>query len=597
MKYFYLSLVFVFLLSLGKVNAQVFKFEKPAKSEKITTKLLSNGNKNSRWKQVIFTEAKPSKSNSLITDALMVDFGVIDNQSKEINLFCTGGFSDAEIEVFYVGDTDFFSIDIDTTQNVWQKFHETKFTKRPLKDLKVKIRAKSLEKGQHKSFLAFRIDQQLYRVALKSNTKKAIPSDREDVNLNLGLVEADSTGFTDFSFTTLGELPLEIEYTGDTSAFIFMIEGDTIHSSTKQTIVPSSDSLVLSFLPIATVLGDKYGELILKNNYVEQHVFITSRVSKIRGEVFWKDTTTVLTKNISFEKEKLYSPLDTIWLNASFYNDSDYDTLFTIDSLIDIQLPPSLKYQWNAKNIQPRSADAIQIPLTLVKSYDLSKDLEGEITVTVKEDSSSTSHKFEYKPFEKLMKEVQNNIPEKLQFTSHKDTFEIKVPFLNTGKNAVYPSPKTFINELQLPKGIQMYYGTPRVRPWQKGYVSIYLTPYDSINFHKTKVDTLSLNIYGTNTTTSIELIQQPWTEILKDYLMEIVLGIALIILIVLGILSPRIIKLLKSKYADYKKEVALKHKKELYQEMEDLMKESSLEDVSFKEGLTFLKKELDKNE
>ncbi|WP_044209794.1 hypothetical protein [Flammeovirga sp. OC4] len=593
MKYFFLSLFIVLLFSQGKVNAQVFKFEKPGQSEKITTKLLPNGNKNQRWKQVIFKDSKPSKSNSLITDALMVDFGTIDEQSKEINLFCTGGFSEAEIEIFYVGDTDFFSIDIDTVHNVWQKYHETKFTKKPLKDLKVKIRAKNIEKGQHKAFVAFRIDKQLYRVALKSKTQNTILNDRDDINLNLGLVEADSTGFTDFSFTSLGELPLEVEYTGDSSSFVFILEGDTILPNVKQTIVPSSDSLVLTFAPVATILGDKYGELILKNNYVEQHVFITSRVAKIRGDVFWNDTTTVLSENIAFSKERLYSPLDTIWLEASFYNDSDYDTLFRVDSLIGFQLPPFLKYEWNATHLQPRTSGAIQIPLTLVKSHDLSKDLKGNIEVIVREDSSTTSHEFVYKPLEKLIQEVEENIPTKLQFTSHKDTFEIRVPFLNTGKNAVYPSPQTFIKELQLPKGIQMYYGTPRVRPWSKGYVSIYLTPYDSINFHKTKVDTLSLDIYGLSTSTSIELIQEPWKEILKDYLMEIVLGVVLIILIVLGILSPRIIQLLKSKYNSYKDEMALKHKKELYQEMEDLMKESSLENVSFKEGLAILKKEL----
>lgn len=593
MKTLHIIIFVVFYLCAQISSAQVFKYIKPNNSNGIVTKLLANGNQHKRWKQVIFSESKSSGNNSLITDALMVDFGVIESNTKEIKLLCTGGFTDSNIEIFFVGDTDFFSIDVDTSNNVWQRYQETNFEKKALQDLYITIRPKVVENGLHKAFLAFKVDEQLYRVAIKAKTSTKIFNKKEDVSLNLGLVEADSTGFTDYKFTNLGELPLDINYDGDSLGFFFMIGNDTLCQSKMQNYVPISDTLTLSIAPIAIELGDKYGGLVLKNNYVEQHIYFTSRVEKIRGEVFWEDTTGILTKNISVNNTTIYNPLDTIWLEAKFYNNSDYDTLYNIDSLIEFSLPTWLKVALPKKELKARSSASIPIPLTLMKSLELSDKLRGIVKVKALQDSSIKTFDVFYKPKEKLISELFENTPSILQFSSHTDTFEIKLPYLNTGKNAIYPKVESILKELHIPDDIKVFYGSPRIKEWRKGYISVFLTPYSSVNFHKTKVDTLSFEIYGKTILTKVELIQEPWTDIIKDYTNEILLGLCILILVVLGLYSPKIYKISQQKIEMHKARIAMSHKEQLFKQIEKMMKTSALEKIPFEEGIRLLKEEM----
>ncbi|WP_281615070.1 hypothetical protein [Flammeovirga sp. SubArs3] len=539
-------------MSFQIANAQVFKFETPKKNEGIQVRTLPNGNKISNWKKVIEKKSKRPTSNDLIADALFVDFGKIDlNSSKSITIKCIAGIESEDIELFYIGDTDLFSIDIGDDQNFWQTNDSTVFHQSPLEDISIKIRPKPIKKGTNQAYMAFRIDKRLVRIAMKSNVTEEVTFHQDTVSINLGLVEADSIGFTDYTFFDLQELPLNFEYSGDANAFQFMVDGDSILADSISQVIPNSDTLTLSIAPIADKLGDHYGAVKLGNNYLQQEITITSRVEKVRGEIFWADTNH-LERNIEYLETTLYSPQDTLYAQLSLYNDSDYDTLFDISHYININADDWLDYSLPVTQMLPRSITMIQVPFYPNKTSNLDNDLNATIDILILKDSSTNTQKVNYKPVEKLREELKTNFPSSLTFTSKKDTLEIRIPYLNTGKNAVYPTVKTFMDEIELPSAIQVYYGTPRIKSWRKGYISIYMTPYDSINFHKEKTQTLKYKVYDEVVEADIHIKQKPLSAIIKDYTQEIILGIISVTLLILLIFSPKIYKYGKREYANY---------------------------------------------
>ncbi|AZQ65065.1 hypothetical protein EI427_22870 [Flammeovirga pectinis] len=540
----------MFLISLA-TSAQVFKFEKPSKDQNITLTTLPNGNTHKNWKRVITNQKTKPKSSDLITDALFVNFNNISDNNKEFTLKCVGGFEKQSIELFFVGDTDFFSIDIGEVQNFWNSSEVTSFEKDALEDVTIRIRPKAIAKGKHTAFIAFVMDGKLSRVALQSNIVEDTHLLHEDIDINLGLVEADSIGFTDYYFYNLEELSLDLVYEGEKESFNFMINGDSVNLDSVKTIVPSSDTLILSVAPIAKLLGDKYALLELKNHYLSQKINLTSRVFKIREDVNWSDTLRLI-NNFDTPVTSIYYPADTVWTTLNFVNNSDYDTLFDVASFISISTPKWLTTEVPLTELAPRSEGLVKIPFTFNKREKLTKNLRGDIEILIRRDSSIYSQEIIYNPKEKMLEELIKSFPLELKFSSLQDTIELKIPYLNTGRNAIYPSIKSFIKELKKPSDIKMYYGSPRIKSWKKGYVSIYLTPYDSINFHKSKKDTLVLEVYNHKLSAGIELVQEPLSDILYDYLTEIIIGIALLSFIVLSILSPKIYKIVKGKYITF---------------------------------------------
>ncbi|MBB6463251.1 hypothetical protein [Flammeovirga kamogawensis] len=587
-----LLLVVIAFLFSQITYAQVFKFESPSKEQNISLSSLPNGNTHKNWKRVITQQTLKPKSKDLITDALFINFNDISENNKEFILKCVGGFEKQSIELFFVGDTDFFSIDINGVQNFWNSSKVTTFEKEALEEVTIRIRPKVIAKGKHTAFIAFVMNGKLSRIALQSNVLVDEHTVHENIDINLGLVEADSIGFTDYYFYNLEELPLDLVYKGDKESFNFMINGDSINLDSIKTVVPNSDTLILSVAPIAKVLGDKYALLELKNHYITQEINLTSRVFKVRGDVNWVDTLQLI-NNFQTPITKVYYPADTIWTSIKFVNNSDYDTLFDVASLISISNPKWLKTSIPLTNLSPRSEGLVQIPFVFNKKEKLDSNLKGEINILIQTDSSVYSQEVVYNPNERMIEELGESFPKELIFSSLKDTIELKIPYLNTSRNAVYPSVKSFIKEINKPSDIKIYYGSPRIKSWNKGYVSIFLTPYDSINFHKSKKDTLLLEIYDQKIIAGVELVQEPLSAILYDYLNEIIIGFIIVLVIILGVLSPKIYKILKGKYAIFLSDRDEKNKEQALLIVQKMIMESNNSDQQVLDKLEQLRKSI----
>ncbi|ANQ52483.1 hypothetical protein MY04_5151 [Flammeovirga sp. MY04] len=553
MKLLYTVFLLLGLCAFTEIHAQVFKFKKAEKNSGVTIKTLSNGNTNKQWKKVIERNSRKPKSNDLIADALFVDFGKVTPQSKEASIFVGNVYEPTTVEVFYIGDNEFFSIDIGDKTNFWFTQDTMSFVLPVMLDekLEIKFRTNALSKGTKKAYLAFKIGKQLVRVALKSNVTEALPEEHEEIEINLGNVEADSVEFTDYIFSNLEEYPLEFNYQGDTSAFVFMINYDTIPADSVRQIVSTSDTTILSVAALANNLGDHYGQITFKNMYLEQKVQLTSRVVKVRGNLIWEDTLNY-NQNIQLLSKELYTPNDSVFYQLKIYNDSDYDTLIDINKFVELQTEECLSYHFPETLMKPRETTMVKIPLYLNKSCDLGKPLNTTMNLMILKDSSVVSQTIQYDPISKIKEELLSTFPKELTFTSNNDTVEIKVPYFNLGRNARYPDLKSFIDEIEKPSSIDLFYYPPRIKGYHKGYVSIFLTPFDSIAFHQEHHEQYKATIYGEEVITKVHLVQKPWTAIVADYTTEIIIGIVVIILIVLGILSPKIIKVSKEKWALY---------------------------------------------
>ncbi|MBB3697310.1 hypothetical protein KMW28_28165 [Flammeovirga yaeyamensis] len=553
MKLLYTVFLLLGLCAFTEIHAQVFKFKKAEKNSGVTIKTLSNGNTNKQWKKVIERNSRKPKSNDLIADALFVDFGKVTPQSKEASIFVGNVYEPTTVEVFYIGDNEFFSLDIGDKTNFWFTQDTMSFVLPVMLDekLEIKFRTNALSKGTKKAYLAFKIGKQLVRVALKSNVTEALPEEHEEIEINLGHVEADSVEFTDYIFSNLEEYPLEFNYQGDTSAFVFMINYDTIPADSVRQIVSTSDTTILSVAALANNLGDHYGQITFKNMYLEQKVQLTSRVVKIRGDLIWADTLNY-DQNIQLLSKELYTPNDSVFYQLKIFNDSDYDTLIDINKFVELQTEECLSYHFPETLMKPRETTLVRIPLYLNKSCDLGKPLNTTMNLMILKDSSVVSQTIQYDPISKIKEELLSTFPKELTFTSNKDTVEIKVPYFNLGRNARYPDLKSFIDEIEKPSSIDLFYYPPRIKGYHKGYVSIFLTPFDSIAFHQEHHEQYKATIHGEEVITKVHLVQKPWTAIVADYTTEIIISIVVIILIVLGILSPKIIKVSKQKWALY---------------------------------------------
>ncbi|OHX64082.1 hypothetical protein [Flammeovirga pacifica] len=585
-------LLIVSLLLSGlciKSYGQVFKFDHKTKSKGVTLKTLANGNTSRNWKKLIEKSSTKPKSDDLIADALFVDFGKVGSETKEVNLTVGNVYEPTKVEVYFIGDTEFFSLDIGNETNFWYAKDSAIFRLPVLIEndhIKIKIRTNNLKSGVNKAFLAFKIDKQLVRVGLKSNVVTPIDTEVEDININLGFVEADSVEFTDYRFTNLEEYPMDFKFNGDSNAFVFMVNYDSIDLDSVHHITSTNDTTILSIAPKADILGDHYAEIIFENLYIKQKVYLTSRVTKVRGPLIWEDTVDY-DKNLQLLSKELFTPNDTVFYQLKIYNDSDYDTLVNLNQFVKLQTNECLNYSFPETLMKPRESTLVNIPLYLDKSCDLNKKLATTMNLMILKDSSVVSQTITYDPFIKIREELLNVFPKELTFTANDDTVEIKVPYYNLGKNATYPDLKSFITEIEKPNSIDLFYYPPRIKGYHKGYVSIFLTPYDSIAFHQEHHEQYRVKIFNEELSTNVHLVQKPWTAIVGDYVTEIILALLLIVVIILGVLSPRIIKSLKLKWeviqfkrkqkadiASIKRCLELSENKNLHSELEQILED-----------------------